>query len=64
MPSRHDVLVERASGARMLVLGRAGAGTNPALVDRCRERVDCPIAVVASDTGEVRVLEPLARTRG
>jgi hypothetical protein len=68
-----DALSLRAHGRRLLVLGAAdGPSARPqdelaptGLAADCRERVDCPVAVVSPDTGEAEVLEPLlVRTSG
>ncbi len=63
-----DALSARARGRRLLVLGAAGDRTDPdptGLAADCRERVDCPVAVVSPDTGEAEVLDPLlVRTSG
>ena len=63
-----EALSLRARGRRMLVVGAGadhGEQALAALAERCRERVDCPVAVVVADAGETEVLEPLlARTRG
>ncbi len=63
-----EALSLRARGRRMLVVGAGVDHVEQArteLAERCRERVDCPVAVVVADAGETEVLEPLlARTRG
>ena len=63
-----EALTQHARGSRLLVLGAAGEGLDDVrteLAERCREQVDCPVAVIAPETGEVQVLEPvLVRARG
>ncbi|GAA2154463.1 hypothetical protein GCM10009844_40360 [Nocardioides koreensis] len=63
-----EALSLRARGRRMLVVGAGADHVEQArteLAERCRERVDCPVAIVVADAGETEVLEPLlARTHG
>lgn len=52
-------LTRHARGNRLLVLGATGDGLDDELAERCREQVDCPVAVIEPATGEVQVFEPL-----